>query len=946
MTSESSILSTYAPGEGRTAPRARLRTNAPQLSLDGEWRFRLSPSADAPVDFLDGLEAEGAGWDTITVPGHWQLQGADALTPEAAWGRPAYTNVRFPFPVEPPFVPDDNPTGDYVLGLDLPDDWPAGSSLLRFDGVDSRFTLWVNGERIGFSTGSRLAVELEVGHVLRRGHNVIAVRVHQWSPASYLEDQDMWWLSGIFRPVTLLSRPAGGIDDVFVHADGDGTLRVETVAGARLSVPQLGLVDVDAAGTYTLEVEPWSAERPRLYDATVSTDAETVSLRIGFRTVAIADGILTVNGSRIVFRGVNRHEWHPRYGRAVPRETMLEDILLMKQHNINAVRTSHYPPHPHFLDLADEHGLWVIDECDLETHGFFFTGWRNNPSDDPRWRDALLDRMSRTIERDKNHPSIVMWSLGNEAGHGSNLAAMAGLAHARDTRPVHYEGDWDSGYTDIYSRMYATHAEVAAIGQGLEPVTVDPALDAHRRSIPFMLCEYVHAMGNGPGGVAEYQELFETHPRCQGGFAWEWIDQGIATQTPDGKAFFAYGGDFGEPLHDGNFIADGLVFADRTPSPGLVEYAAVVAPVHLAVSRSAVEVTSRYDHVDTSDLRFEWWAERQGDRVDGGELEVPVLAPHASARVALPATGDDTAVTVRAVTRKDSPSVPAGHEIAFGQHVPPQPAPRPLGARRPVDPSWFDPSTGVLTRIGALTVDGPRLDLWRAPTDNDRGMHGISLDPSWRELGLHRLRHRVVSMTATDTETVVVVRSAPAATDAALTTTYRWSMAGDDLALHVEFAPTGIWTVPLPRLGLRLSVPADLTDVTWFGMGPGEAYADSRAGVRLGRWQSSVADLQTPYVFPQENGNRAGVRWAELAGAASVLRVEGGFDLTVRPWTSEDLDAAAHPPDLVPRDVLTVNLDVGQNGLGTASCGPGVLPSHELHAVPASLSLTFRVTVR
>ena len=940
MTLDGSILTTFAPGEGRSAPRARLRTDAPSLSLDGQWRFRLSATADAPVDFLDG---DVEPWDTITVPGHWQLQGADALTADAAWGRPAYTNVRYPFPVDPPFVPDENPTGDYVLGLDLPEDWPAGSSLLRFDGVDSVFTLWVNGQRIGWSTGSRLAVELEVGHALRPGRNVVAVRVHQWSPASYLEDQDMWWLSGIFRPVTLLSRPAGGVDDVFVHADADGTLRVETVAGARLSVPELGLVDVDAAGSYTLEVEQWSAERPRLYDATVSTDSETVSLRIGFRTVAVVDGILTVNGARIVFRGVNRHEWHPRHGRAVPTETMLEDVLLLKQHNINAVRTSHYPPHPDFLDLADEHGLWVIDECDLETHGFFFADWRRNPSDDPRWLDAYLERMTRTIERDKNHASIVMWSLGNESGTGQNLAAMAGWAHQRDTRPVHYEGDWDSGYTDVYSRMYATHAEVAAIGQGLEPTTVDPTLDAHRRSAPFILCEYVHAMGNGPGGVAEYQELFESHPRCQGGFAWEWIDQGIAATTPDGKASFAYGGDFGEPLHDGNFIADGLVFPDRKPSPGLVEYAAVVAPVHLAVASSSVTVTSRYDHIDTSHLRFEWSAERYGERLDGGDLDVKVLAPHESVTIDLPAAESQTVLTVRAVTREATELVPAGHEIAWGQSTPKDHRFRHAVGHHAVDPSWFDPATGMLRRIGDLVVDGPRLDLWRAPTDNDRGMHGVSLDPSWREMGLHRLRHRLVSFGTEGEATVVVVHTSSAASDAAFTTTYRWTMS-EGLALVAEFVPTGGWLVPLPRLGLRLTVPRTLTDVEWFGLGPGESYADSRAGVRYGRWRSSVADLQTPYVFPQENGNRADVSWATLTGSGPSLHISGAFDLTVRPWTSEDLDAAAHPTDLVERDVLTVNLDVGQNGLGTASCGPGVLPSHQLFAVPATLDLRFRVS--
>ncbi len=356
----------------------------------------------------------------------------------------------------------------------------------------------------------------------------------------------MWWLSGIFRDVTLIARPAGSVDDYFVHADfdhatGAGTLRVDTDVPARLSVPELGIVDSPAEGPHDLPfVEPWSAEAPRLYDAALSAGGENIALRIGFRTVAIHDGRLTVNGKRILIRGVNRHEWNPDRGRAVTADDMLRDVLLMKQHNINAVRTSHYPPHPDFLALCDEYGLYVIDECDYETHGFTMVGWRRNPSDDPTWRPALLDRMQRTVERDKNHPSIIMWSLGNEAGAGRNLAAMSEWVHGRDpSRPVHYEGDPDSGHVDVYSRMYATHDEVDAIGRYAEPVTSDPALDAHRRSLPFVLCEYAHAMGNGPGGLLEYQQLFEKYPRCQGGFVWEWIDHGIRQRTVDGREFFA-----------------------------------------------------------------------------------------------------------------------------------------------------------------------------------------------------------------------------------------------------------------------------------------------------------------------------------------------------------------------------------------------------------------------
>lgn len=946
------LLTSMAPGEGRRAPRAHVASDAPCLLLDGAWSFHLVPRAD---DATDGFEAPGfddTTWGTIEVPGHWQLQGH---------GSPAYTNVRYPFPVDPPFVPDENPTGEYRRVFELPEEWPDGDAVLRFLGVDSAFTVWLNGVVLGWSTGSRLTTEFDVGPHLRAGTNVLAIRVHQWSPASYLEDQDMWWMSGVFRSVSVISRPAGAVDDVFVHADydhltGSGTLRVETDVPALLTVPELGLEQVPAAGPHVLpEVEPWSAEQPRLYSATITAGGETISLRIGFRTVAVTGGLLTVNGRRILIRGVNRHEWNPDRGRAVTAADLLADVLLMKRHNVNAVRTSHYPPHPDFLDLCDEYGLYVIDECDYETHGFFFTDWMGNPSDDLRWRPALLDRIRRTVERDKNHPSVIMWSLGNEAGSGQNLPAMSAVAHERDPgRPVHYEGDWESGYVDVFSRMYATHAEVDEIGRHAEPITIDPELDAHRRSLPFLLCEYGHAMGTGPGGLLEYQQLFERYPRCQGGFIWEWIDHGIRQRTEDGREFFAYGGDFGEPLHDGNFVADGLLFPDRTPSPGLIEYKAVIAPVRVTVERGRVTIANLQDFADTSALRFTWAHEVEGVASERGELTVPPVAAQGTVTVPLPtptAVDHESWLTVRAILAQDVTWAPAGHEVAVGQfqvgagkHRPG--AKKKAGGARTakaaatgiLSRSLFDEHTGVLTRLGGLEVDGPRLDLWRAPTDNDLGMHGTPVAPRWRELGLHRLMHRVVERRWDADGFTLRTRVAPAATDLGMLATYHWAADGDALVLTVDVVPEGPWTDPIPRLGLRMALPADIEEVEWFGGGPGEAYPDSSRSAVVGRYRSTVDGLQTPYLRPQENGNRTGVRWAELRGADGGVRVEGkpSIELTVRRWTSEDLDAANHTTDLVPRDRVYVNLDLAQTGLGSASCGPGVLPAYELYATPAT----------
>jgi len=907
------------------------------------------------------------------VPSHWQLHGH---------GAPAYTNVAYPFPVDPPHVPSDNPTGEYRLRFRLPAGWDAERTVLRFEGVDSWCRVWLNGAELGHAGGSRLPVEFDATAVLAAPgeDNLLAVRVPQWSAGSYLEDQDMWWLSGIFREVRLLARPAGAIDDWFVHAGydhrtGAGSLRVEAAVPARVTVPELG-VDVAAGETARLPaVEPWSAESPRLYDGQLASAGERVALRIGFRAVAVADGLLTVNGRRVLLRGANRHEFHPDRGRAVDEATMLADVLLMKRHNLNAVRASHYPPHPRFLELCDEYGLYVVDECDLETHGFEPVGWRGNPADDPRWQDALVDRMRRMVERDKNRPSVILWSLGNESGVGRNLAAMAGWARRRDpSRPLHYEGDRSSPDVDVYSRMYPTHAEVDAIGRGQEPPLDDPALDARRRAMPLILCEYAHAMGNGPGGLWEYQELFERHPRCQGGFVWEWIDHGLRAHTADGREHFAYGGDFGEPLHDGNFVADGLLFPDRTPSPGLDELKKVVEPVRITADPAGgIRIANLHDFRDLSHLAFSWTLEAEGAEVAAGALEVPSVAPGEQATVPLPPlppTEVESWLTVQALLATDHPWAPAGHEIAWGQ-LPITPAPGNPGAPEPhrvipgppnregsptaaqsaavvhspltVGAGVFDPATGRLLRIGGIEVEGPRLDLWRAPTDNDHGLHGEeALEPLWRRVGLHRLQHRVDRVALEGDVLVARSRVAPAATDLGMATTYRWSAVPGGLRLEVRVVPEGDWPCPLPRLGLRMGVPAGLRRVEWFGRGPGEAYADTGRAARVGRFTASVEALQTPYLRPQENGNRRDVRWARIGdGPGTAIRLEGEptFDLTVRPWTSEHLDQARHPTDLRPDDRVWVNLDHAQQGIGSASCGPGVLPTYRLDPVPATFAI-------
>ncbi|GAX55843.1 glycoside hydrolase family 2 TIM barrel-domain containing protein [Streptomyces olivochromogenes] len=945
-TSAIDYVEDVSPGSGSLPPRARYASSdARSLSLNGSWRFRLSPTADAEDDSFAAEGFDAGDWAEVSVPGHWVLQGH---------GSPIYTNHLYPFPVDPPRVPTGNPTGDHRHTFDLPSHWPSdGGAVLRFAGVESCARVWLNGTDIGEFKGSRLPHEFAVGHLLKPGGNVLAVRVHQWSAGSYLEDQDQWWLPGIFRDVTLLHRPAGGVLDFFVHAsydhvEGLGTLRVDSDVDGRVTLPGLD-IDVATGESVTVPVRPWTAETPQLYDGVLATEGERVALRVGFRTVALEDGLLKVNGTPLLFKGVNRHEWHPERGRALDLETMREDVLLMKRHNINAVRTSHYPPHPAFLDLCDEYGLWVVDECDLETHGFTEQDWRDNPVDDDRWTPALLDRAARMVERDKNHPSVVVWSLGNEAGTGRGLTAMAEWIRGRDdSRLIHYEGDIDCRDTDVYSRMYADHAEVETIGRGLDGGT------HKRRGLPFILCEYGHAMGNGPGGIADYQHLFESYDRIQGGFIWEWIDHGIR----DERYGFAYGGDFGEELHDGNFVCDGLLFPDRTPSPGLIEYKKVIEPVRIVGDGAdgTVRVTNGYDFADLSALAFQWSYQVDGETVEAGVLSVPELAPGESADVKLPdpptgPRGGETQWTVRATLAADTAWGPKDHLVAWAQF--PLSA-RPLTAVAQSDgpvlgegqitlgPAAFDARTGALRSIGGVDVRGLRLDVWRAPTDNDNGaawQPDQRFGPLWRELGLHRMQHRLDSVELGDDALTVRTRVAPAAREVALRTVYRWTSDGTRLRLTVSVAPEGDWRLPLPRLGIRLGLAGSVHGARWFGGGPGEAYPDTKSASMVGRWESTIDGLQTPYVRPQENGARADVRWVEIGG----LRVEGEpeFWFTARRWTSEQLDAAEHPTDLLAGDTVWVNLDHGQQGIGSQSCGPGALEQYQLRPAPAEFTFHF-----
>lgn len=816
----------------------------------------------------------------------------------------------------------------------------------------------MNGKEIGTTAGSRLPTEFDVTSSLQSSHNVLAVRVHQWSAQSYVEDQDQWWLPGIFRDVQLLHRPEDSVIDYFVHASydhttGKGTLKVDCEPAGRVVVKDLG-IDMETGKEVSAEVTPWSAEDPHLYSGQLITKGETIPLKIGFRSVVIEDGLIKVNGRPILFKGVNRHEFHPDMGRALTEEVMRHDVLLMKQHNINAVRCSHYPPHPHFLDLCDEYGLWVIDECDLETHGFEAEEphkWDKNPTNDPAWTDALVNRVERMVERDKNHPSIVIWSMGNEAGPGINIKHMTDWVRQRDSsRPIHYENDYSHQYVDIFSRMYADHEAVELIGQYQEPkFGNDEELDKHRRSLPFIQCEYGHAMGNGPGGLLEYRELFEKYPRCQGGFIWEWIDHGIPQKTKDGRMYYAYGGDFGEEVHDGNFICDGLLFPNREPSPGLVEYAKVIEPVRITRSDDGITIQNLYDFIGLEHLDFSWRLELEGKVLEEGTLQVPDVKAGTSVGVELPSVKETPPGShwfISAKLKMDTLWDKTGKEIAWGQFAASSDSqntsalslasPQSTEDSFTLGPGEFD-ARGQLVKLGKMTIaDGIKLDIWRAMTDNDID----EKSPKWLEAGLHRVHHRVNSVIVEGDSIIVSTFVAPAVTTRGLDTVHTYTSDGKRLRVKIDVTPRGDWSqFPLPRLGVRFGLPKEVQSAQWYGLGPGESYPDTRQAGRLGKYSKTIDELQTPYVFPQENGSRSDVRWVQFDGKQK-LRVEGDkFAFSARRWTSNELHAAKHTTDLVKGDHVWVNVDHKMGGIGSSSCGPGVLPQYQVWAEKTSFTV-------
>lgn len=966
--------------------------------LNGLWKFDYQ---QAPAMVADGFEQpdfDDTAWEAIEVPSCWQMHG---------YGKPHYTNTVYPFPLDPPRVPTENPTGCYRRCFTLPATWQDRRIHLCFRGVDSAFYVWVNGQKIGFSKGSRLPAEFDITDAVQAGENLLAVEVLQWSDGTYMEDQDMWWLSGIFRDVYLTAPPTVDLWDLFVKTDLDNRYRnavlsVETTirnAGAKgataykltatlldgdgtnvLDQPLTGSVDVKAGQSTTLALSAdvknpskWTAETPNLYTLVLTLcdkagkTVEVKSLRIGFRKVEIKDGCMLVNGKHIVFRGVNRHDGDPDTGRAISYEAMLADVLIMKQHNINAVRTSHYPNDPRWYDLCDEYGLYLIAETDIETHGL---GEQTNISLDPAWEGVFLDRMQRMVEAYKNHASILIWSLGNESHFGVNHEVMAAWTRSRDdTRLIHYERDQEDKIVDVCSRMYAEPEALVALAEKWE----------NKR--PVILCEFAHAMGNGPGVFKEYFDVFDTNPHVQGGFVWEWADHGIRMTDEDGTEWYAYGGDFGDEPNDSNFVCDGLVFPDRTPSPGLIEYKKYCEPVKVEavdIARGKVRLTNRLDFISLEHLAIGWTLLEDGKPIQSGTLPSVDLPARESMDLKIPftrpagAVSNEYFVNLRFTRKADALWAKAGHEVALVQ-LPVDLKETKSFAASPragavlelaeskttlevVGPDFamvFDTVHGVLSdwqfQQMPLLLAGPRLNLWRAPLDNDRWWDK-SFDQQWRAAGINALQHHMLSCQAVqknDQKVIVRIqtRVAPPILWIGWLCDYEYAIYNTgDVVLTVTGKPQGDWP-HLPRIGLQMTLPMDLDNAAWYGRGPGENYADSKQACPIGRYAMPVLDLYTPYVYPQENGNREDVRWVALTNGRGVgLYAQGlpQLNFSAHYFSTRDLEKAKHTNELELAQEITLNLDYQQCGLGSGSCGPKTYECYRVAPEPFQFSIRLR----
>jgi beta-galactosidase len=960
-------------------------------SLNGDWQYHYCSNLLARVPDFWKPEFDDSAWAKIPVPGNVELFG---------YGIPIYVNITYPWtwhgtPPNPPFIPltdPNNTVNAYRRTFEVPKDWAGRHVFLTFDGVNSFFDLWINGQKTGMGKDSRTPVEFDITSYLKPGRNLIAVENFRWSDGSYLEDQDMWRLSGIFRDVYLWSPPNVHVRDLDVQTDLDDQYRDATVQGrARLvnyaQEPANVVIHVELIGPAGDTVlsqstekslgageeilingivpvsDPlkWSAEIPHLYKLLVTLqDAsgntlEVIPLNVGFRKVEIRDGNLLVNGRRVLFKGVNRHEFDPDRGQAITVEGMEKDIQVMKQFNVNAMRCCHYPNQTAWYDLCDRYGLYLIDEANIESHGMGYD--EKTLAKNPEWADAHMNRTVRMVERDKNHPSILIWSLGNEAGDGPNFEATSKWVHERDPgRPVHYEGAGWKPHVDILSQMYSPPAELGRYA-------------AEPRNRPYIMCEYEHAMGNGSGDFWSYWDQIYTKPYLQGGFIWDWVDQGLrqrqqplpmkqftAVQSGD-KTFWAYGGDFGPAgtPSDDNFCCNGLVTPDRQAHPGLHQVKHVYQYVHCApadLAARTIEIQNRYDFTNLKDLAVGTWRlKADGNAIQSGSLPELDLAPGGKQQVKIPVKafqpepGVEYTLEISFALKHDLPWSKAGHEIAWDEFKLPDAAPAPVvNTSKLPKIKWIAGTnyarivgknfeihfaTALGTSAGTITswrykgvelIHTPlRPDFWRAETDNDRGRRMDRSQGIWRTANQDAQVRGVGVDTMPDSRRVAVtVTNFLPKVDATWQTTYTIYGSGD-IVVAAKFSPHKTGLPKIPRLGMQMAVSSRFERVTWLGPGPRETYSD-RKDAKFGRYSGTVEEqFYADYTEPGETGNKADVRWLALTDAKGAGLLAVGLPLlsaNALHYGTDDLNAGKHAFQLPHRDSITLNLDLKQQGVG------------------------------
>ncbi|MCP4751002.1 MAG: DUF4981 domain-containing protein [Proteobacteria bacterium] len=971
-------------------------------NLNGRWKFRLlGKPSQAPKRFFETGFDDGA-WKTIEVPGNWTMQGFD---------HPHYTNVQMPFAETPPHVPERNPTGLYRRDFTIPKNWKRRRVVLHFGGVESMFFVYVNGRPVGMSKDSRLPAEFDITSLVEAGKNTLAVMVIRWSDGTFLEDQDHWFQAGIHRDVFVYSTHETYMADVRVNAALDdqyknGLLHVRVAVdslsqvkeGWTLAVRLLdhrgkNVVKKDLSGPVAMFEHPytftghaadclvriaspkrWSAETPYLYRLVVSLVdekgkvRETVASKVGFRTVEVKSRQLLINGQAVLIKGVNRHDHDDIRGKTISRESMLRDIRLMKQFNFNAVRTAHYPNDPLWYDLCDEYGLYVIDEANIETHAYLASLCH-----DPQFNRAFFERGQRMVMRDKNHPSIIMWSLGNESGSGAIHNAMAGWTRRYDkTRPVHYEGALkfdifnDPGASDVIPPMYSPVDDLirwSESGQGDKPL---------------ILCEYAHAMGNGPGGLKEYFHAFENCPGLQGGFIWDWVDQGIRKTAGNGREYWAYGGDFGDRPNDINFCINGMVWPDRTPHPGMFEHKKLAQPLSVEavnLKKGRITVLNKQYFSDLTWLKGRWELAIDGKTIQKGKLEKLDIDPGEKKTFVLPLkratieVDQESFLNLKFETIRNESWVEKGYEIAWEQFAMPdgwarigKPATSPTKTtsdavkvkedKRRTAIEWAGLQCNIQKKSGRMTNlsvggrvvvrQGLELNLWRAPTDNDgiKGRTDQDEKPMGRWLGwglneLERNTEKVETIKRGNGSVAVVIKSTMVGADPGIMVVHEQNLIhypnGDVFVKNKVKIPKIL--DDLPRIGVTLILDSEFENLTWFGRGPHETYCDRNAGAAVGRYSGTVGDQFVPYIVPQENGNKTDTRWLILengSGCGLAVTDMDGLEFSVSHFQADDLYQARHTYELNPRKQIYLNLDMKQRGLGTAACGPDTLDEYKI----------------